>query len=171
MTNRNEWFKRIGGTDYPLYLFFSCRVGNGDHCIIKSFEGLWSLDLDRQGEPKPLVNGRPHYVHSILDAEFLETLAEVVPFDWDRLAHLCFIMDLNYKVPRWKISPHDVEDENGWAFCESAAQSVECIDNPWITWTGFEWTSEESGKFVPIEDELQEGVPRELQVWIRYQAV
>eukprot|EP00900_Chrysochromulina_parva_P018695 jgi/Chrpa1/26827/Chrysochromulina_OHIO_Genome00025721-RA len=86
---------------------------------------------------RPLLNGRPHYVHKTKSA---------------RQAHLFHIIDPTYHVPRWVIGP-TAGGNDGWAYCESDASTPHEILGTWVSFDGSEWSSCKSLRFEPKEGE------------------
>ena len=98
-----------------------------------NFYGDWEID-----EEVPKVNNRPHYKHNTMYGGY---------------AHLFHCMDPHYHVPRWVIGPTP-GNENGWAFCESDANTPWESKACWISWDGFEWSTCKNFRFVTKEHEL-----------------
>ena len=98
-----------------------------------NFYGDWELSTE-----EPLCNDRPHYVHNTMYGGY---------------AHLFHCMDPHYHVPRWVIGPAP-GNENGWAFCESDANTPHEVAACWISWDGFEWHTCKNFRYVTKEHEL-----------------
>ena len=56
-------------------------------------------------------------------------------------------------------------NENGWAFCESDANTPWEVTTCWISWDGFEWHTCKSFKYVSKEHELDGLSDDEAESW------
>jgi len=125
-----KWFKKANGREFHRFLM--CK-GVEWGFQYHNFYGDWEL-----ADAEPICHDRPHYVHNTMYGGY---------------AHLFHTMDPHYNVPRWVIGPAP-GNENGWAFCESDAETPFTANTTWISWDGFEWHSCKTFRFVPKEHEL-----------------